>query len=70
MRITIGKKLFGGFLVVIILTGVLGAIVFTNSRRINEDINALIEEDWIRVDSNMELRIGIGLLCSLPMGSL
>ncbi len=61
---TIGKKLFGWFLVPIILAVILGIITFANSRKIDENINVLIEEDWKRADSNMELRIGIGLLGS------
>jgi PAS domain S-box-containing protein len=61
---TIGKKLFGWFLVPIILAVILGIITFVNSRKIDKNINVLIEEDWKRADSNMELRIGIGLLGS------
>ncbi len=51
---TIGKKLFGWFLVPIILAVILGIITFVNSRKIDENINVLIEEDWKRADSNME----------------
>ncbi len=51
---TIGKKLFGWFLVPIILAVILGIITFANSRKIDENINVLIKEDWKRADSNME----------------
>ena len=61
---TIGKKLFFWFMVPVILALVLGIITFVNSRNVDKNINVLIGEDWKRADSNMELRIGIGLLGS------
>ncbi|MFQ5965813.1 MAG: HAMP domain-containing protein [Candidatus Scalinduaceae bacterium] len=40
-------------------------ITYINSGKIDEGISILIEEDWKRADSNMELRIGLGMLdCS------
>lgn len=61
---TIGKKLFVWFMVPVTLAVVLGIFSFVNSRNIDRNINILIEEDWKRADSSMELRIGIGLLGS------
>jgi CHASE3 domain sensor protein len=51
---TIGKKLFSWFMVPVILALVLGIITFVNLRTIDNNIKLLINEDWKRVDSNME----------------
>jgi len=59
---TIRKKLLGWFLVPITLIVIIGIVISSNSRKIDENIQTLIKEDWVRADSNMELRIGLGLL--------
>lgn len=65
---TIRRKLFGWFLVPVLLVVILGIVTFLNSRKIDENIKTLIEEDWTRADSIMELRIGLGILgCSVTM---
>ncbi len=61
---SIAKKLFTWFLIPISLTVCFGLITFINSKKIDLNIKVLLEEDWTRADSNMELRIGLGLLGS------
>ncbi len=61
---SIAKKLFTWFLIPILLTVCFGVITYLNSNKINKNVNMWLNEDWTRADSNMELRIGLGLIGS------